>query len=926
MATRLDTRQSRNRSALPEVGSAANESLDGVLGKIDTELGNQNIKDLALQTESDKNVVNVSNLQSDIAFPLRLKQNGVSGVKEITEIICVADSNGSLDAKYFILQDDVGTVGFWIDVDNSGTTTPGTGAAREVEITTITTGMTRAQVGTAVYNAIIADSKFEAGVNVGDGRIRVQSSTTGAKTNGLDGDTNFYISEYVAGVTESLDRVIAIENIRKALTDTTNIAIQPIDGSIPVFASGTVTLPASSGSNITVSSGNPVLLTIASDKYKKLLIAINSVGELVLYLGTDQATKVAAQNELVTTSERLLGEYIISTTGSNVNDVINSDITQYSGGGGSGSGSGSDSINYILNNSAIVNTDGWTASSGFFAIARSTTTPLRGAADFSLTKSANNAQNAYIGYDFTIDSADLSSILTISMDIETITAGIADNDFSVRIYDNTAAAYIPLATEPILAGKGLFVSSFQTHSANTSYSLRFFVNTTSAAAMGLAATNIFVGKKAIVTGVPATDWESFTPTGAWSTNTTYTGKYRRVGDTAEFDITVALSGAPNSATLNVNLPSGLSIDTNKITGTSVSDQKLGDLYLLDNGTANIAGSVCYSTATVVTCRYMFDFTGNTGVASVTQTAPFTFANGDKVNLRFSAPIAGWSSNVQMSETTLNKVIAVNAYRNSSQSVTSNTNDVQVLLDTVLGDSTGSFNVGTNSYIIPESAWYSVQGSVDFQSAASSTYRLRGKILADAVVIDQSSISGDTSGNATTCKMSSTVFLEKGAVITLYARSLDDGNYVISGGSHVTYLSISKVGGNSQTIAVSEKVFVKYSGNSGEVIVANTTNVVWNDKVVDTHGAWSGSIFTAPKSGEYMITGNAAFTGATASNARIAKNTTSSYFIGTSISSNNHHFSTIVDLVKGDTISIRFDGTAGTLVDSTNAHNIEIRSL
>ena len=30
-----------------------------------------------------------------------------------------------------------------------------------------------------------------------------------------------------------------------------------------------------------------------------------------------------------------------------------------------------------------------------------------------------------------------------------------------------------------------------------------------------------------------TDWVSYTPTGAYSTNTTYAGKWRRIGDTME---------------------------------------------------------------------------------------------------------------------------------------------------------------------------------------------------------------------------------------------------------------------------------------------------------------------------------------------------------------------------------------------------------
>src|SRR5690606_15921129 len=47
-------------------------------------------------------------------------------------------------------------------------------------------------------------------------------------------------------------------------------------------------------------------------------------------------------------------------------------------------------------------------------------------------------------------------------------------------------------------------------------------------------------------------------TGSWTTNTTYTGKYWRKGDRLVADVTVTLGGAPDSASLTVDLPSGLS--------------------------------------------------------------------------------------------------------------------------------------------------------------------------------------------------------------------------------------------------------------------------------------------------------------------------------------------------------------------------------
>jgi hypothetical protein len=122
------------------------------------------------------------------------------GTKEITEIITTKeDQNTTLDGKYFILYDDNGSVAFWFDVVG-GTTEPAHGATRAVKITTISAADSITVVGTAVYAAIIADSKFEAGADPVTGTITVQSTTYGVKTDGTAGDSGFSVSEDTAGV------------------------------------------------------------------------------------------------------------------------------------------------------------------------------------------------------------------------------------------------------------------------------------------------------------------------------------------------------------------------------------------------------------------------------------------------------------------------------------------------------------------------------------------------------------------------------------------------------------------------------------------------------------------------------------------------------------------------------------------------------
>lgn len=122
----------------------------------------------------------------------------VSGVAEVTSITTVADVAASLDGKYFILYDDVGSVAFWFDVDNNGTAEPSHGATRSVEITTVVTGDSAATVATAVQGAVDADAKFSASVN--SATVTVTASATGYRTDGTANTSGFTVSVTTQGL------------------------------------------------------------------------------------------------------------------------------------------------------------------------------------------------------------------------------------------------------------------------------------------------------------------------------------------------------------------------------------------------------------------------------------------------------------------------------------------------------------------------------------------------------------------------------------------------------------------------------------------------------------------------------------------------------------------------------------------------------
>lgn len=139
-------------------------------------------------------------------------------------------------------------------------------------------------------------------------------------------------------------------------------------------------------------------------------------------------------------------------------------------------------------------------------------------------------------------------------------------------------------------------------------------------------------------------WVSFTPSGSWLTNTTYSGFWRRKGDSIDLDITLVLAGAPTAASLTITmLPTGLTLDTAKMSGVvaSASPTLNGHSFIFDAAPEIYTGYARYSSSTVIA---MYKDDGDGTVSVVNATAPMTFASGDNITVKLSdLPITGWKS-------------------------------------------------------------------------------------------------------------------------------------------------------------------------------------------------------------------------------------------------------------------------------------------
>ncbi len=135
-------------------------------------------------------------------------------------------------------------------------------------------------------------------------------------------------------------------------------------------------------------------------------------------------------------------------------------------------------------------------------------------------------------------------------------------------------------------------------------------------------------------------WNVFSPTGSWITNTTYYGRWRRVGDTIEIETAGDIMGTPTNTSLILSIPGGLTIDTAKLPVPG-GEQVVGFGLLADGLIGNVPATVIYNGLTSVVVRSHTVSGSTVSITELSNTGPFTWSNGDKFVIKYSVPIVGW---------------------------------------------------------------------------------------------------------------------------------------------------------------------------------------------------------------------------------------------------------------------------------------------
>lgn len=479
------------------------------------------------------------------------------------------------------------------------------------------------------------------------------------------------------------------------------------------------------------------------------------------------------------------------------------------------------------------------------ALAVSSSTPLAGSYSLSVTSpGAVAAGQGFITDPLTIDREDQAKVLTFSFYYETVSgtmnfSGTSANTWAIYIHDGTnwiQPAGVYGMTQS--SGVGLVTGTFQTNATGTSYRLAVVCITATGAAISMKFDDFKLSPQTAPIGPVVTDWVSYTPTGTWTTNTTYTGRWRRVGGNGEYEIGITLSGAPNAATLTVALPSGQTIDTARLTNVSRTlpnaSGSVGDASPLNNykitAFYNDASSVLVTVDNASSTYSILNVVNNT--------VPVTFASGDTLTITFSVPISGWSSNVQLSNDTDTRVVAASYYFNSIG----------------LTNTTAIAGIWTQNYDT-HAAFTNANGR--FTAPVSGIYR--------ASVV---SIRSTGTGNSMTLYKNGVLYynllsyaLAGGAISGTIQLDLKAGDYVTVGvdGSFTAQavFNIERLSGPS-VIAASESVGCFYYSNGLQANIPNAgfgaAVTVCTTKSFDTHNAFNGAtgLFTAPVSGMYQV--------------------------------------------------------------------------
>jgi len=497
-------------------------------------------------------------------------------------------------------------------------------------------------------------------------------------------------------------------------------------------------------------------------------------------------------------------------------------------------------------------------------LTRNTTTPISDVADFLFTKNSGaSRQGEGISLTLTSIPNKYKSRACIFRFKYLTSSTYFDNAVGLFLYDITGAAVYQL--NPLYLKKsGLIESSFaeiQLPATLTSgFRIGFHVIGTDTTAYTINFSEFTFDEKVSSQNSSITDERSFIPTGSWTGAVTYTGKERRIGNYAEYQVKILCSGAPTGTTLYLNLPR--TIDTLSENGLINAAQYdvLSDsnVEVYDASGFWYEGRVQFFTTTqVVLSIIKTDGTYSNPASSISNTVPVTFASGDFLIVTFKIPILGWSAGTQISDIYTGRQSVTSAYKNADQNLTTNNTAQKLTLQLFEQDDFSQLDTTNNRINILKAGSYEIKSFQRFASTnvLNNVYELR--LYKNGSQVRLIDFAVPTAATAFTLQGSTKIKLNVGDYVEFFI--FGAGNNSASaysarglGGAIESFHSVTLDANASQVLA-SDVVYESWYGCVGYTIpntFATSTNFIVPSKLFSTHSAYNPStgVFTAPRSG------------------------------------------------------------------------------